>query len=102
MVQRKKLFYDKVSFSSSIFAISLDDSYIDNLWSYNQAFNGKNNQFVYNSHNHLQISEDHGIASNSASTLNDGTSHFNDNFNDNRGETYEERYKSNSHSKPTR
>ena len=66
------------------------------------AFNGKNNQFVYNSHNHLQISEDHGIASNSASTLNDGTSHFNDNFNDNRGETYEERYKSNYHSKPTR
>jgi hypothetical protein len=64
------------------------------------AFNDKNNQFVYNSHNHLQISEDHGIASNSASTYNDGTSHINDNFNDNRGETYEERYKSNSHSKP--
>ena len=64
------------------------------------AFNDRNNQFVYNSHNHLQISEDHGIASNSASTFNDRTSHFNDNFNDNRGETYEERYKSNSHSKP--
>lgn len=64
------------------------------------AFNDRNNQFVYNSHNHLQISEDHGIASNSGSTLNDGTSHFNDNFNDNRGETFEERYKSNSHSKP--
>lgn len=63
------------------------------------AFNDRNNQF-FNSHNHLQISEDHGIASNSVSTFNDGTSHFNDNLNDNRGETYEERYKSNSLSKP--
>ena len=54
------------------------------------AFNDRNNQFVFNSHNHLQISEDHGIASNSASTFNDGISHFNDNFNDNRGETYED------------
>ena len=33
------------------------------------AFNDRNNQFVFNSHNHLQISEDHGIASNSASTF---------------------------------
>jgi len=63
------------------------------------AINDRNNQFVFNIHNHLQISEDHGIASNSANTFNGGTSHFNGNFNDNRGETYEERYKSNSHSK---
>jgi hypothetical protein len=40
------------------------------------AFNDRNNQFVFNSHNHLQISEDHDIASNSVSTFNDGTSHF--------------------------
>jgi hypothetical protein len=45
------------------------------------AFNDKNNQFVFNSQNHLQISEDHGIASNSVNTFNDGTSHYNDNFN---------------------
>jgi hypothetical protein len=81
--------------ASLVFALTIQQQNV-------AAFNDKNNQFVYNSHNHLQISEDHGIASNSASTLNDGTSHFNDNFNDNRGETYEERYKSNSHSKPTR
>jgi hypothetical protein len=77
--------------ASLVFALTIQQQNV-------AAFNDKNNQFVYNSHNHLQISEDHGIASNSASTLNDGTSHFNDNFNDNRGETY----KSNSHSKPTR
>jgi hypothetical protein len=64
------------------------------------AFNDRNNQFVFNSHNHLQISEDHGIGSNSANTFNYGTSHYNDNFNSNRGETFEERFKSNSHSKP--
>jgi hypothetical protein len=40
------------------------------------AFNDRNNQFVFNRHNHLQISEDHGIASNSASTFNDGTSYL--------------------------
>jgi hypothetical protein len=81
--------------ASLVFALTIQQQNV-------AAFNEKNNQFVYNSHNHLQISEDHGIASNSASTFNDRTSHFNDNFNDNRGETYEERYKSNSHSKPTR
>jgi hypothetical protein len=75
--------------ASLVFALTIQQQNV-------AAFNDKNNQFVYNSHNHLQISEDHGIASNSASTFNDGTSHFNDNFNDNRGETYEERYKSNS------
>ena len=62
------------------------------------AFNDKNNQFVFNSQNHLQISEDHGIASNSVNTFNDGTSHYNDNFNSHREETF----KSNSHTKPTK
>ena len=79
--------------ASLVFALTIQQQNV-------AAFNEKNNQFVYNSHNHLQISEDHGIASNSASTFNDRTSHFNDNFNDNRGETYEERYKSNSFTKP--
>jgi hypothetical protein len=88
-----KSFVATAILASLVFALTIQQQNV-------AAFNDKNNQFVYNSHNHLQISEDHGIASNSASTLNDGTSHFNDNFNDNRGETYEERYKSNSHSKP--
>jgi hypothetical protein len=52
------------------------------------AFNDRNNQFVYNTQNHLQISEDHGIASNSVSTSNDGTQHINDNYNSHRDETY--------------
>jgi hypothetical protein len=64
------------------------------------AFSDSNNQFVYNTHNHLQISEDHGIASNSGTTLNDETSHYNDNYNSHRGETYEERFMCNSISKP--
>jgi hypothetical protein len=64
------------------------------------AFNDKNNQFVYNKHSHTQISEDHGITGNEGNILNDGTSHYNDNFNYNRGETFEERFKSNFHTKP--
>ena len=48
------------------------------------AFNDRNNQFVYNTQNHLQISEDHGIASNSVNVLNDDDSHYNDNYNSHR------------------
>ena len=51
------------------------------------AFNDRNNQFVFNTHNHLQISEDHGIASNSVNVLNDDDRHYNDNFNSHRDET---------------
>jgi hypothetical protein len=51
------------------------------------AFNDRNNQFVYNTQNHLQISEDHGIASNSVNVLNDDDRHYNDNFNSHRDET---------------
>ena len=50
------------------------------------AFNDRNNQFVYNTQNHLQISEDHGIASNSVNVLNDDDSHYNDNYNSHRDE----------------
>ena len=50
------------------------------------AFNDRNNQFVYNTQNHLQISEDHGIASNSVTVLNDDDSHYNDNYNSHRDE----------------
>lgn len=46
------------------------------------AFNDENNQFVYNTRNHLQISEGHGIASTSGETYNDDTSHSNTNCND--------------------
>ena len=51
------------------------------------AFNDRNNQFVFNTQNHLQISEDHGIASNSVNVLNDDDRHYNDNFNSHRDET---------------
>jgi hypothetical protein len=64
------------------------------------AFNDRNNQFVYNTQNHLQISEDHGIASNSVNIWNDETLHTNDNYNSHRGETYEERYNLNTVDKP--
>lgn len=64
------------------------------------AFNDKNNQLVFNNHDHTQISEDHGVRGNDGTVLNDKTSHYNDNFNSNRGETFEERSKCNSHSKP--
>jgi hypothetical protein len=64
------------------------------------AFNDKNNQVVFNNHDHTQISEDHGIQGNDGTVFNDKTSHYNDNFNSNRGETFEERSKCNSHSKP--
>jgi hypothetical protein len=63
------------------------------------AFNDKNNQNVFNHHDHSRISEDE-IQSNEGHAVNDEDSHFNDNFNSNRGETFEERYKCNSHSKP--
>ena len=64
------------------------------------AFNDKNNQLVFNNHDHTQISEDHGVRVTMVPVLNDKTSHYNDNFNSNRGETFEERSKCNSHSKP--
>ena len=54
------------------------------------AFNDKNNQLVFNNHDHTQISEDHGVRGNDGTVLNDKTSHYNDNFNSNRGETFEE------------
>jgi hypothetical protein len=77
--------------ASLVFALTIQQQNV-------AAFNDKNNQFVFNSQNHLQISEDHGIASNSVNTFNDGTSHYNDNFNSHREETF----KSNSHTKPTK
>lgn len=77
--------------ASLVFALTIQQQNV-------AAFNDKNNQFVFNSQNHLQISEDHGIASNSVNTFNDETSHYNDNFNSHREETF----KSNSHTKPTK
>jgi hypothetical protein len=63
------------------------------------AFNDKNNQNVFNHHDHSRISED-DIQSNEGHASNDEDSHYNDNFNSNRGETFDERFKCNSHSKP--
>jgi hypothetical protein len=85
----KSIKWSLLATASLVFALTIQQQNV-------AAFNDKNNQFVFNSHNHLQISEDHGIASNSVNTLNDGTSHYNDNFNSHRDETF----KSNSHSKP--
>jgi hypothetical protein len=65
-----------------------------------EAFNDKNNQFVFNHHDHTRISENHGITGNEGHAVNNEDSHYNDNFNSNRGETFEERFKSNSHDKP--
>jgi hypothetical protein len=64
------------------------------------AFNEKNNLLTYNSHDHTQISEKHGIRGNDGTVYNDANTHQNDNFNTNRGETFEERAKSNVHDKP--
>ena len=61
------------------------------------AFNDKNNQNVFNHHDHTQISY-LGIRANEVHVTNDGTSYYNDNFNSNRGEIFEERFKSNSFS----
>jgi hypothetical protein len=63
------------------------------------AFNDKNNQNVFNHHDHSRISED-DIQSNEGHASNDEDSHYNDNFNSNRGETFDERFKCNSYSKP--
>jgi hypothetical protein len=64
------------------------------------AFNEKNNLFVFNSHSHTGISENHGVRGNDGRVSNDELSHHNENFNTNRGETFEERQKTNDHSKP--
>ena len=64
------------------------------------AFNEKNNLAVFNTHSHTGISENHGVRGNDGHVSNDGLSHHNDNFNANRGDTFEERSKSNDHSKP--
>ena len=66
------------------------------------AFNDKNNQFVFNQRNHLQISEDHGIAGTSGSTFNDDDSHenINCNSNSNSPQRDETSCKTNSHDKP--
>ena len=64
------------------------------------AFNEKNNLLNFNSHDHTQISEKHGIKGNDGTVYNDANIHQNDNFNTNRGDTFEERAKSNFHYKP--
>jgi hypothetical protein len=65
------------------------------------TFNEKNNQFVFNSYSHLKISEKHCITGNKGWVLNDDNSYINSNFNYNSGDTFKERYKENTHDKPT-
>ena len=79
--------------ASLVFALTIQQQNV-------AAFNDKNNKFVFNQHSHTRISEDHGITGNDGRVSNDETQHYNDNFNSNRGETFEERFKCNSHSKP--
>jgi hypothetical protein len=80
-----------LALASLVLAISIQQQNV-------AAFND-NNQNVFNHHDHSRISED-DIQSNEGHAVNDEDSHYNDNFNSNRGETFDERFKCNSHSKP--
>ncbi|HEX7179592.1 MAG TPA: hypothetical protein VF220_07685 [Nitrososphaeraceae archaeon] len=60
-----------------------------------------NSQFIDNRHSHTSIGDEIGeIKGNEAVVQNTDESHTNTNFNYNRGETFEERYKENTHDKP--
>jgi hypothetical protein len=63
------------------------------------AFNEKNNLLNFNSHDHTQISEKHGIKCNDGTVYDNANIHQNDNFNTKRGYAFNERTKSNFHSK---